>query len=116
VIERLGSLDTGLHRQLTEQKSLCIYYDPEQLHDMYSWGLYSINDRFVAWGTDGIIARLVYIAFKLATFPWRAVRAHDMAAARVAQNSVLAQTKRWLEAHNFPAPLCESFSEEVHTV
>jgi hypothetical protein len=78
---------------------------------MPSWRLFTINDRFISWNSDGVIARLVYIAFKLPAFHWRVIRAEDAAAARAAQGSVVAQTRLWLEAHNFPRLLSESFSD-----
>jgi hypothetical protein len=88
---------------------VCIYYDPEQLHDMVAWGLFTINDQFAGWRSDGIIARLVYISFKVSAFPRHAIPPEEVVA-RARQHSAVVQTKLWLEAHDFPHLLSESFS------
>jgi len=102
-IERLHGLDPDLHQHLTEHEKVCIYYDPEQLHDMPDWRLFTVNDRYIAWRDDGIIARLIYINFKISVFPRYSIQ--EEAEGRAKQRSVMTQTKLWLEAHNFPAEL-----------
>ncbi len=102
-IERLHNLDPDLHRHLTEHEKVCIYYDPELLHEMPDWRLFTVNDRYVAWREDGIISRLVYINFKISVFPRYSIQ--ERAKEQAKQKSVMSQWKLWLEAHNFPAVL-----------
>ena len=102
-MERLHNLDPDLHRHLTEHEKVCMYYDPELLHDMPDWRLFTVTDRYAAWREDGIISRLVYIDFKISVFPRYSIQ--DEAEGRAKQRSVVAQWKQWLEAHNFPAEL-----------
>jgi hypothetical protein len=65
--------------------------------------MFTVTDRYVAWREDGIISRLVYIYFKNSVF--LRYSNQEGAEGREKQQSVVAQWKLWLEAHNFPAAL-----------
>jgi hypothetical protein len=102
-LERLNKIDPDLHRHLTEHEKVCIFYDPELLHDTPDWRLFTVTERYVVWREDGIIARLVYINFKISVFPRYIIQ--KGAEGRAKQRSVVAQWKLWLENHKFPAEL-----------
>lgn len=113
-IERFRSLDPDLHRCLTEREEVCIYYDPKRLDQALFPRLFSVNDAFVAWSSDGIIARFAYIAFAISAFPRGVISAEGAAAAKAKEYSVRAETKAWLENHGFPATLSGSFASPAY--
>jgi hypothetical protein len=102
-VERLHNLDPDLHQHLTEHEKVYISYDPERLSDMPDWRMFTVTDRYVAWREDGIISRLVYIYFKNSVF--LRYSNQEGAEGQEKQQSVVAQWKRWLEAHNFATVL-----------
>ena len=108
-MERLERLDSGLHRVLTQGQWVRIFQAPK---DYYIGGLgppwlFSVEPTYVAWQSDGIIARLIYIAFCMAEFP----RGHKPGESAGRHKSVVKQARSWLETRGFPEVLIDCYPE-----
>jgi|GEM_PF-6466743 hypothetical protein len=110
-LQRLRDLDSELYSRLTTRQKLEFYYNPTLLQAYYVW-MFSIDDSYLAWQTDGIIARLVYSAQLAALFPRRAI---SKAKSRSLYSEVMATTRAWLEARSFPKELIDCFKEPPNT-
>jgi len=110
-VQRLHDLDSELYSRLTTRQRLEFYYNPKLVQAYYAW-LFSIDDSYLAWQTDGIIARLVYSAQLAALFPRRAI---SKATSQALYSEVMATTRAWLKARTFPKELVDCFREPPST-
>ena len=109
-IHRLQELDAELYARLTMRQTLEFYYDPKHLIQAnYAW-IFSIDDSYTAWHSDGIIARLVYSSQLAALMPRRAI---PKATRRALYSDVMTTTRLWLESRYFPESLISCFQEEA---
>jgi hypothetical protein len=106
-VQRLQELDSELYFRLTTRQKLEFYYNPKLLQTYYLW-IFSIDDSYLAWQNDGIIARIVYSAQLAELFPRRAV---SKTASRALYSEVVQTTRVWLKARAFPKELIECFQE-----
>jgi hypothetical protein len=109
-VRRLQELDADLFTRLTTQQRLEFYYSPKHLEQAYFVWLFSIDDSYTAWHSDGIIARLVYSAQLATLIPRRVV---TKAMSRALHSEVNATTRLWLETRHFPEPLVHAFREQT---
>jgi hypothetical protein len=109
-VQRLCELDSVLHDHLTTRQRLEFVYLPTRLEDMYAVRIFSVDDSYMAWKLDGIIARLVYSAQFITLYPRRV---DSEAKSRALHSQIRATTKSWLEAHHFPQPLIDCFQEKA---
>jgi hypothetical protein len=105
-LQRLQELDSELHVQLTTKQRLVFYYSPN-LEQAYGVWFFSINDSYLSYHADGIIARLVYSSWLAALCPRRGGLSN--AASQMLHSEVDARTRSWLEMHRFPEPLIDCF-------
>ena len=105
-VRRLQELDSELHSRLTTKQKLIFYYSPKYLRQAYFLWIFSIDNTWTVWKSDGIIARLVYSAQLVTLMPKRVM---SKAASHVLHSEVSAKTLSWLEAHQFPKPLVDCF-------
>lgn len=73
-IDRLQKLDCDLHQVLTQRRWIWIVQSPHGAHHLGSLGppwLFNVNPLYLAWRSDGVIARLIYVAFCLSEFSGR---------------------------------------------
>ena len=68
--------------------------------------LFSVSPRAVEWKSDGIVARLIYIAFCISRFPAGYARPEQ---AEATHKAVMALSRSWLESGGFPRELVESY-------
>jgi hypothetical protein len=68
--------------------------------------LFSVSPRAVDWKTDGIVARLIYVAFCISRFPTGYARPEE---AEATHKAVMALSRSWLESRGFPRELVESY-------
>jgi hypothetical protein len=109
-VRRLQELDAELYARLTTRQRLEFYYDPKHLIQAnYAW-IFSIDDSYTAWHSDGIIARLVYSSQLAALMPRRAI---PKEARRALYSDVMTTTHLWLESRHFPESLVSSFQKEA---
>jgi hypothetical protein len=108
--ERLRKLDPALYARLTEQQSLCLY-SATRLEQAYFPQTFSVPDSFTQWGTDGVIARLVYASYVGSAFGLKVLTVRRRVAAVEVHREIKAHTQRWLEQRGFPRRLVESFGE-----
>jgi hypothetical protein len=102
-IERLRTLDSDLWQILTRGRWVWVY---QERHDVGSVGppfwLFNMDPAYVAWQSEGVIARLVYIAFCISIFCRRGI-SEDKGPSPYGR--AVTETKSWLEARGFPQPL-----------
>lgn len=111
-VQRLYTLDSELYSKVTTQQKLEFYYNPKLVQAYYAW-LFSIDDSYLAWQSDGIIARLVYSAQLAASYPRRAI---SQATSEALHSEVMGKTRAWLEARRFPDELIDCFREPPNTL
>jgi hypothetical protein len=109
-VRRLQELDAELFTRLTTAQRLEFYYSPKHLEQAYFVWIFSIDDSYTAWQSDGIIARLVYAAQLATLIPRRVV---TKAMSRALHSEVNATTRLWLETRHFPEPLVHAFREQT---
>lgn len=109
-VRRLHELDSELHIRLTTQQRLVFYYSPKRLEQAYYVWIFSIDDSYLGWQSDGIIARLVYSAQLAAVIPRQVV---SDAMSRTLHTTVNTMTRSWLEAQRFPEVLVDCFRERT---
>jgi hypothetical protein len=105
-VRRIQELDPELFNRLTTKQKLEFYYSPKHLEQAYFVWLFSIDDTYTAWHSDGIIARLVYSAQLATLIPRRVV---TKAMCHALHSEALATTRLWLETRHFPEPLVDAF-------
>jgi hypothetical protein len=110
-VRRLQELDSELYARLTTQQKLVFCYMPKHLQQAYFAWIFSINDAYTVWQSDGIIARIVYSSQLVAQLPRRTVFTN--ATSQALHSEVNAKTRLWLEAHSFPEPLVDCFREQA---
>ena len=109
-MERLKSLDLGLHGVLTQGQWAWIFQAPK---DFYTGNLgppwlFSVELPYLAWQSDGLIARLIYIAFCMSEFagghkPGESVGRHK---------GVIKRSRSWLESRGFPEALIDCYPRD----
>jgi hypothetical protein len=107
-VECLAHLDPILHRLITE-RPVCLLQSSKATPYVGSLGppwLFSISPRAVEWKSDGIVARLIYIAFCISRFPAGYARPEQ---AEATHKAVMALSRSWLDSHGFPRELVESY-------
>jgi hypothetical protein len=109
-VRRLQELDAELFTRLTTQQRLEYYYSPKHLEQAYIVWIFSIDDSYTAWHSDGIIARLVYSAHLATLIPHQVV---TKAISRDLHSEVNATTRLWLETRHFPESLVDAFREQT---
>ena len=109
-VSRLRELDSGLHDRLTTHQKLEFVYTAKHSQELSVVRIFTIDDSYMVWKSDGIIARLVYSA-QMANLISR--RVDSMAKSRALHSQVLATTRSWLEARRFPEPLIDCFREQA---
>jgi hypothetical protein len=111
-VERLATLDSNIYRHFTTNRKVLVSFDLRGMPGGSGppWCLF-INEAYAKWQTDGVIAQLVYMFYLMSVFPRHFAYMHEDVAVRATHRGVLAKTKVWLEAHNFPEPLAACFSE-----
>ncbi len=109
-VERLQAMDSSLLRCLTEVGRLWCIPGPWPGVSRHI-RIFSVSEEWMAWECQGVVARLVYIAYYLAAYP-PPVRTETPAAAVLTRRTVLAQTRAWVEAHGFSPQLVECFAEQ----
>ena len=107
-VQRLQELDSELHSRLTTKQKLIFYYSPKYFRQAYYLWIFSIDNTWTVWKSDGIIARLVYSAQLVTLMPRRVM---SKAASRALHSEISAKTLSWLEKHQFPKPLADCFRE-----
>ena len=109
-VQRLHELDSELHTRLTTQQKLVFCYAPKGLvHAYFAW-IFSIDDSYMAWQSDGVITRLVYAAQLATLIPRRAI---SMEATHALHSEAMMTTRLWLEAHGFPELVVDTFREQA---
>jgi len=114
--------DERLHRiensptDAMEERYL-VFYNPKRGYSLTPWNIGAIDDHFLAWKVDGIIAAWLYLHFHAAASKrvgrW-ALTAYNGSSAPTRE--ARANTKARLVVHNFPEALCDAFSSpEVPT-
>jgi hypothetical protein len=109
-VERLASLDVGIHGRLTAGQPMWVFGDCERGERFGPPWIVFVSAGYAARQTDGVIAWLVYVAFYMAAFPCPSFNREEQRRALLKHQDVLAQTKAWLEQHAFPAELIGCFS------
>ncbi len=110
-VDRLAKRDGNLRQTLTAGRWVWVIQVPDGVPyagNLSPPWLFTIGPGYVSWRADGIVARLVYIAFCMTEFPTARTsyddtkRRHDM---------VKKQARSWLEAHSFPQTLVDCYAE-----
>jgi hypothetical protein len=68
--------------------------------------LFLISSAYVTWQTDGVIARLVYVAYCLSAFSPRQTWDDGL---RDLHRKVMEDSRSWLEARGFPRQLVHCY-------
>jgi hypothetical protein len=110
-IERLESLDSTLHRVLTQGRWAWLFQAPGGLPYIGNLGppwLFSVDPPYVAWQSEGIIARLIYVAFCMSEF----LAGHASGEGFEARHKlVMKQVRSWLETRRFPEQLLDCYAD-----
>jgi hypothetical protein len=69
--------------------------------------LFSAEPGYAAWQSDGIIARLIYVAFCVSAFPEGCTSVEE---SEGRHKAVLTQSRSWLESRGFPRELIECYA------
>jgi len=109
-VSRLRELDSGLHHRLTAQQKLEFVYMARHSQESSVVRIFTIDDSYMVWKSDGIIARIVYSAQLASVIPRRVDSKMKI---RALNSQVMATTRSWLEAHRFPEPLIDCFREQT---
>lgn len=110
-IERVGHLDPELHRVLTQGRWAWVFQASPSLPYVGSLGppwLFSVGAPYVAWQSEGIIARLIYIALCMSEFATGCTSGEESEARH---KIVMKRSRAWLEARNFPEELAGCYDE-----
>jgi hypothetical protein len=108
-VERLEHLDPALHRVLTDH-SVWLLQTTEGLPYVGNLGppwLFSVEPGYGAWQSDGIVARLIYIAFCVSAFPEVCTSVKESEARH---NVVMTRSRSWLENRGLPRELVECYA------
>ena len=112
-IERLKALDLNLYEALTRHRWVWVWQSPKSEPDSStSPRLFSIDPAYVAWQTDGIIARLVYVAFYVSACSRRKVSQDGV---RSTNRSAMEESLSWLKTRGFPDELAACYSMRDNT-
>jgi hypothetical protein len=95
------SLDFGNHSKII------LWYDKDRL--VRCKNIFTICDRTLAWGRDGIIAHLVTSSFTLRSYPKSGFATREEG--RVAQQLVMRQSHEWLKKHGLADGLVQQYAE-----
>lgn len=107
-IERLKTLDPVLYQALTRCRRVWAFQDPQPVGcDAPPW-LYCIGSAYVAWQSDGILARLVYVAFSISEYPQGPTFDEDSWGT---QQKVMKNSRSWLETRGFPQQLVDCYPD-----
>ena len=110
-IERLESLDSTLHSVLTRGRWAWLFQAPRGLPYTGNLGppwLFSIDPPYVAWQSEGIIARLIYVAFCMSEFP----AGHASGEGSEARHKlVMKEARSWLETRRFSEQLVDCYAD-----
>jgi hypothetical protein len=112
-VERMASLDPVMHGRLTGDHWVWVFYDDTRSEQYGPPWVVTINSAYRDWQAEGVIARLVYLAYHMAAFPRTVPSREEQAEVVPKRLAVLAQTKAWLEARGFPPALVECYSEQT---
>jgi hypothetical protein len=109
-IERMRTLDPALSQWLTERHWAWVYQNTQGgSGDAAPPRLFGINSSYLAWQADGIIARLVYVAFCISAFSeLQASQPED----QIAHRRVMSSSRSWLETQGFPSELSDCYAVE----
>jgi hypothetical protein len=110
-IERLESLDSTLHRVLTRGRWAWLFQAPGDSSYIGNLGppwVFSVDPPYVTWQSEGIIARLVYVALCMSEFPTGGASGPGAAARH---KVVMKQAQSWLETRKFPEELVRSYAD-----
>ena len=106
-IERLKTLDSGLYQALTSTRRTWVVQDSQRIGDAAPM-LFGINPSYVAWQSNGVIARLVYVTFCISGF---SQRQNSVEEGRAMYQKVLKNSRSWLEAQGFPQELVDCYPD-----
>jgi hypothetical protein len=112
-LDQLKALDMELYRSLTSREQVVVYYDEDVLVDAIFPRFFSIDGGYLAHGLDGVVARLVYIAFTVSECSRFRYVLRDAASMKQAQQDVIKETRDWLKLHGCAPALYELFGREA---
>jgi hypothetical protein len=106
-IERMQMLDPVLYERLTKRHWVWVYQDTQgATNDAAAPRLFGINSSYLAWHSDGVIARLVYVAFCMAVLSeLQTSQPRD----QMAHRRVMSNSRSWLETRGFPRELSDCY-------
>ena len=107
-IERLKSLDATLYQALTQCRRVWVLQDPEHIGDATPLRIFMVNSAYLAWQSDGIIARLIYMAFCMSGFSGRHTSEVE---SRDIYQKVMKNSRSWLETRGFPQQLVDCYAD-----
>jgi hypothetical protein len=105
-IERLNTLDPGLHRALTSQRWAWVLQDRKGTGDAPP-RLFAINPSYAAWEAEGVVARLVYAAFCITVLSERRTFGEEF---RSTHQKAMNNCRSWLQTRGFPEELAACFA------
>jgi hypothetical protein len=104
-LERLGTLDPEARRDLTMRRWVWVVQDLQSVGDAPP-RIFGISPSYTVWRSDGVIARLVYVAFSISARPPGKGSQEEL---RERQARVMKSSRSWLEVHGFPEELAACF-------
>jgi len=85
------------------------WYDPKNL--VRCGNVFSVNYNHLSWGSDGVIARVLFAHLCVAIQKARNLVPSNRAGHVAANKSAHVQTSHWLEANKLPAELVECYAK-----
>jgi hypothetical protein len=108
-IDRIQTLDPNLHQALTQRRRAWVFQDAQGPGGDAPPLVFLVNKSYVVWQSDGIVARLVYIAFCVSTFSTRQIW-HDNF--WNLHRKVMENSRSWLETRGFPRELADCYVDD----
>ncbi len=109
-VNSLERLDPAVHRLLTG-RSVWLFQAKQDVPYVGNLGppwLFSVEPGYVEWKSEGVLARLIYIAFCVSEFPAACTSVGESEA----RHSVLkTRSRSWLESRGFPRELIECYAD-----
>src|ERR1017187_1362805 len=109
-IDRLQSLDCDLHLVLTQRRWVWVLQASKGTPYMGCLGppwLFNVDPLYMSWHSDGIIARLVYVAFCISEFSTHHTSKEEMQERHLI---VMKSSGSWLEMRGFPQGLVDCYA------
>jgi hypothetical protein len=106
-LDRLNALDPGFYQILTEKSEVHIVQDATGSSGEAAPFLFVVGSHYLAWKSDGMIARLVYVGFCVSGFSMRQTWDKNFPNVR---KEVMAKSRSWLERQCFPPELVECYA------